>query len=471
MLKRTKIMATVGPACGSPERLRQLAEAGVDVFRINFSHGDQVQRTEYVSNIRAVEADLGRPLAIAADLCGPKIRVGPLAEAVIELQPGQQIVIQRDPIEGSAGRISTTFPELVDLVAPQERILLADGRLELRVASVSPPAEFTCHVVRGGTLSSGKGVNLPQTALPAGALTEKDRADVGWICQREFDFVALSFVRQAADIQDLRDLMRQHGVELPIIAKLENPPALADIDAIIAATDAVMVARGDLGVEMDFPTVPITQKRIADKCQQAGKPCIIATEMLESMVKSSRPTRAEISDVANAVLDYADAVMLSAETSIGSHPVAAVSAMQRAIVAAEGYLLDESDGAELTASEPRITAVLAAAIRQITQLEPIAAVVACTASGTSARIIAKNRLGCPVVAISDSHATLRRCCLYYGVLPQHAPIPTESAQLLTLAATLTRRLDLAKPGDQIIVVAGRPIGLHDRANSLVIEQV
>ena len=303
MIKRTKIVTTVGPASGSRKKLRALIEAGVDVFRINFSHGDDAQRGEFLQHIRAVEHHVGRPVAICGDLCGPKVRVGMIRDGEIELSTGHEIDIYRTPIEGTAERISTTLPELVDVARVGERILLADGRLHFEVVKTSGPESITCRVIVGGTLASGKGVNLPATDLPISALTEKDHRDIRWIAQHDFDYVGLSFVQRATDIDDLRRLLHALGSRAQIIAKIEKPQALNHIDAIIEATDAVMVARGDLGVEMDFPAVPIAQKTIAHKCQVAGKPCIIATEMLESMIQSPRPTRAEVSDVANAVFD------------------------------------------------------------------------------------------------------------------------------------------------------------------------
>ena len=322
--KSTGILATLGPATSTVEQIRRLAQAGAGAFRVNFSHGDSKQRESLLANIRSVERDLGRPIAAVADLCGPKIRVGPIDDGEIVLEPGQDLVVQREPIAGNSGRISTTLPEIVDAVQPGESILLADGRLELEVTEVDPPGEFRCRVKVGGPLSSGKGVNLPATRLDRSPLTEKDRKDLEWIAEKDFDYVALSFVQKASDIEELSGILTDYGVDLHIIAKIEKPQALEDISNIIRATDAVMLARGDLGVEMDFPAVPVAQKRVADECLRAGKPFIVATEMLESMVHSPRPTRAEVSDVANAVFDCADAVMLSAETSIGEYPVEAV---------------------------------------------------------------------------------------------------------------------------------------------------
>lgn len=471
MIKRTKIVATVGPASGSREKLRALVEAGVDVFRINFSHGDDEQRGDFLHHIRAVEHDVGRPVAICGDLCGPKIRVGMIQGGEVELEAGREIVIKRMPVDGTAECISTTLPELVDAVRSGERILLADGRLHLEVVRTSRPEDFTCRVIVGGALSSGKGVNVPETELPISALTEKDLQDIRWIAQRDFDYVALSFVQQAADVDALRRLLDQHGSQAQIIAKIEKPQALNHIDAIIETADAVMIARGDLGVEMDFPVVPIAQKTITHKCQVVGKPCIIATEMLESMIDSPRPTRAEVSDVANAVFDHADAVMLSAESSIGKYPIEAVDAMHRVVVAAEAFLEQRRDAETVTLSEPSTTAALATAVRQVMHMQQIAAIALFTASGTTARLLAKNRPACPILALSSQLGVTRRACLYYGVVPRIVDLPESVEKFLNRSESMAKALHLATSGDRVIVLAGHPIGAAGGTKILIVEEI
>jgi pyruvate kinase len=471
MIKRTKIVATVGPASGSREMLRALMEAGIDVFRINFSHGDDEQRGEFLQHIRAVERDLSQPVGICGDLCGPKIRVGMIQGGEVELEAGREIVIHRMPVDGTAERISTTLPELVDVVRPGERILLADGRLRFEVIQTSPPDDFTCRILVGGPLSSGKGVNLPETELPMSALTEKDHQDIRWIAQHDFDYVALSFVQRAADIDDLRGLLHQHGSQAHIIAKIEKPQALNHIDAIIETADAVMVARGDLGVEMDFPTVPIAQKTIAHKCQVAGKPCIIATEMLESMITSPLPTRAEVSDVANAVFDRADAVMLSAESSIGQYPVEAVDAMHRVVVAAETFLDQDRDMETVTLSELSTTAALATSVRQVMRMQQIAAITLFTASGTTARLLSKNRPACPILAFSSQPGVIRQACLYYGVVPRLLDLPASVESFLKQSESMAKSLHLATSGDRVIVLAAHPIGAAGGSRILIVEEI
>jgi len=473
MLKRTKIVATVGPASDSREEILALVEAGVDVFRVNFSHGNDEQRDQFLQNIRAAEREAGRPIAVCGDLCGPKIRVGMIQGGEVSLQTGQEIVIQRLPqegFEGTAQRISTTLAELVDVVRVGETILLADGRLRFEVIRTSAPEDFTCRVTVGGTLASGKGVNLPETQLAMSALTEKDREDIRWIAQRDFDYVALSFVQRGADVDELRTLLQEQGSDARIIAKIEKPQAIDHIDAIIATADAIMVARGDLGVEMDFPTVPMVQKMIARKCQIAGKPCIIATEMLESMIDSPRPTRAEVSDVSNAVFDHADAVMLSAESAIGKYPVQAVHAMRRTVMAAEQYL-DQHPQASLLTIGRSTTAALAASVHHVMEMKEIAAIAAFTASGATARLLGKNRPECPILALASKPEIARRTCLYYGVVPQVIEMPADVQLLLKQINTLTQDLHLAKKGDRIIALTGHPVGTAGGTRAFIINDV
>jgi pyruvate kinase len=468
MWKRTKIIATVGPASASQARMEELIQAGVDVFRINFSHGSRQEHTEALRMIRAAEAQAGRPIAVCGDLCGPKIRVGPIAGGEVQLLTGRTIAIQRSAIAGTPERISTTLPELVDVARAGETILLADGRLRLEVVATQPPDQIVCRVQVGGALSSGKGVNLPQSQLTISALTEKDLQDVAFIASRDFDYVALSFVQQADDVRHLRSLLNERGSDARIIAKIEKPQALSHIDDIIDAADAIMVARGDLGVEMDFPAVPIAQKTIARKCERAGKPCIIATEMLESMITSPQPTRAEVSDVANAVFDRADAVMLSAESAIGKYPVAAVTAMRQTVIAADTF--QDACGApvHLALHQASTTAALAGALREIMQLQPVAAVAVFTVSGTTARLIAKNRPPCPIVALSASMPTLRRCCLYHGVMPHRVETPHDTIGAVQLAARVCSERGITRPGERIIILAGHPFDVPGNTNGLVV---
>jgi pyruvate kinase len=478
MFIRTKIIATVGPATASLEQVRALARAGCDVFRINCSHGDESQWSSMLAHVRAVEEELGEPLAVVADLCGPKIRVRALPEVPWSLTPGQHISVVRsadEPGTPPAGCLTTTLDELTHEVEVGHGVVLDDGKIRLRVNEVTshPQPRVECTVERGGTLLVGKGINLPHSTLALSALTEKDRRDLRWIAQQSIDYVALSFVRRAADVEELRQLLAAAcPAELPhIIAKVEKPQAVALIDEIIDAADGVMVARGDLGVEMDLPRVPVAQKRIAHLSQKAGKPCIIATQMLETMTDAATPTRAEVSDVANAVLDATDGVMLSGETAMGRYPVAAVSMMNDIVSHIEAFHDETVRPAPVTYAAARTEAAMATAVRQIIEADDIAAVAVFTATGASARMLSKNRLARPILALSPQWTTLRRMALYYGVIPVLAQAPQHTRQVLDLAAKMMVERDMAREGERIVVLTGRPIGLPGATNTLVVHQI
>ena len=471
MLIRTKIVATLGPASSTLETLRRLVRAGCDVFRINFSHGTHEQHAESLGLIRQVEDEVGTPLGVLADLCGPKIRVSPISGGAVLLAEGQMLAIQREPIIGQADRISTTLAELVDEVRPGERILLDDGKIRLEVVEVRPGNQALCRVLTGGILSSGKGVNLPGTRLTLSALTEKDHRDLAWIVQRDFDYVALSFVRKAEDIQALRSRLTELKSDLHIVAKIEKPQALHNLQPIVEAADAVMVARGDLGVEMSLPAVPVAQKMIASLCRQLGKPCIVATQMLESMIESPTPTRAEVSDVANAVLDAADAVMLSGETAVGKFPAESVAMMNRVVQDIQAYHDLHCPPQDVAYAPARTAAALAAAVREIVRIEDIKAVAAFSMAGLTARMFAKHRLRCPILGISPDRATLRRMALYYGVIPVQASRMQYTQELLDLAQQVVLDREIASVGEKIVVVCGRPLGASGKTNTLIVHTI
>jgi pyruvate kinase len=394
-----------------------------------------------------------------------------MAGGAVLLGQGQEIVIQREPIEGTTNRISTTLGELVDDVKPGEAILLDDGKIQREVLQTRPPDEILCKVLLGGILGSGKGVNLPGTNLRLSALTEKDRRDVEWIARRDFDYVALSFVQRADDILTLRELLQKHHSQAHIIAKIEKPQALEDLDNIVSAADAVMVARGDLGVEMPLPAVPVAQKRITALAQKMGKPCIIATQMLESMISAPTPTRAEVSDIANAVLDHADAVMLSGETAVGKYPARAVAMMNQTVEAIQAYHDNAPYIRRIDDIGSPTTTAIAAAVREIIREEDIKAVALFTATGDTARAMAKTRLPRPVLALAQNDAVVRRMCLYYGVISRQAQTPTHTRDLLNEVSGIIVELDLAKTDDRLVVVSGRPLCQPGRTNTIVVHTV
>ncbi len=468
---RTKIVATIGPASSSREMIARLAGAGCDVFRVNFSHGDADQRQAFLENVRAVERDRGEPLAVMADLCGPKIRLGVIGGGSVRLEEGQQVVIQREPVEGSTKRLSTTLEELPAEVRVGETLLIDDGRVRLTVESADGGAEAVCRVVRGGVVSTGKGINLPDTDLTVASLTAKDRRDVDFIAERDFDYVALSFVRSADDVSELRGLLAERDCDAHVVAKIEKRQAVEDIEEIIDVADAVMVARGDLGVEMNLPEVPLAQKRITSLCLSGGKPCIIATQMLESMTHAATPTRAEVSDVANAVLDCADAVMLSGETAVGEYPAEAVAMMNETVARVQAYADETTRPLRVTHAPAVTTAALAAAVLDIVEIEDVAAAAVFTATGATARMLAKNRLPRPILAMSPSASAVRRMCLYYGVEAVRADAPQHTREVLALASRLLVERGLARRGDRIVVLSGRPIGQPGATNTLVVHEI
>jgi pyruvate kinase len=473
MLIKTKIVATLGPASWDLSAVTALVGAGVDVFRLNFSHGAIEQHARSLKNVRAAARRLKRPLAVMADLCGPKIRVGKIVGGGVTLADGAELIIQREPIEGTAQCVSTTLPELIDQVKKGERLSFNDGRIQLEVVRTKAPKEIVCRVIVGGELKSSKGVNLPDTELSLPALTEKDRRDAEWIARQDIDYVALSFVQRARDIEDLRGILTAGGSAAQIVAKIEKPQALRNIDAIIAATDAVLVARGDLGVEMALPEVPITQKRLAKLCQRAGKCCIVATQMLESMIDSPTPTRAEVSDVANAVFDGADAVMLSGETAVGKYPVQAVAMMNAVCERAQVYL-DSGRADCLQHSELQLAGTESAmikAVHQIIHADDIKAVAVFTMTGASARLLAKMRLEVPILALTPSQQVTQQACLFYGVQAERAKMPHHTREVLSCAAQRVRELKWARKGEKIVVVCGRPLGKPVCINTITVHTV
>lgn len=468
MAIRTKIVATVGPASADEAVLLRLARAGVDVFRVNFSHGDEASRAAVLEAVRKVEKKMAEPLAVMADLCGPKIRVGPIFGGSFLLGEGASIAIVRESVEGTPEAVSTTLPELIDNVQPGQTLLLDDGRIRLQVVETHAPRRIVCRVTVGGILAGGKGVNLPETDLKLPALTEKDRRDVAWIAGRDFDFVALSFVQRPEDIAELRALL---PADLRIVAKIEKPQAMARIDAIVASADAIMVARGDLGVEMPLARVPLEQKRLVTLARRSGKACIVATQMLESMIHSPTPTRAEAADIANAVLDGTDAVMLSGETAVGKFPVEAVATMNQIAAEAENYLDERAPVVRVASEAEPTTAALAAAVRAVVEGERIVAAAVYSNTGASAELLAKQRLRIPILAMSPNRRVVRQMCLYYGVRPVVEPAPEHTRDVLAAAERHLRGLGLSKAGDRIVVLSGRPIGQAGKTNTLVVHTV
>jgi pyruvate kinase len=454
-MRRTKIVATIGPASRDPQVLERLIEAGVDVVRLNFSHGTHHEHAQVVKAAREIEARRGRPLALLQDLSGPKIRTGRVAGGEIELRAGARLAITTDTsVEGTPELISTTYETLPLDVTEGDRILLDDGNLALRVIEASR-GRVECEVVDGGPLRSNKGMNLPGVRLSVPALTEKDRRDLAFGLEQGVDYVAVSFVRVAADIEEVKAFIRSLDHEVPVIAKIEKPEAVEDLAAILEVTDGVMVARGDLGVEIGTEEVPTVQKKVIAAAKTAGRVVITATQMLESMIDSPRPTRAEASDVANAILDGTDAVMLSGESAIGRFPVQTVATMARiAGYTEEHAAVVETRHAPRAAGSP-VTRGLARVAASVVEELGCRLIVAFTESGATARLVSGFRPRVPVVSVTGDRRVYRQLALWWGVVPVHAGLAKSSDELLAIGEERLRSRGLAAAGDTILILSGR----------------
>jgi pyruvate kinase len=455
-MRGTKIVATVGPASRDRKVLEQLAQAGVDVVRLNFSHGEHGQHLEVIHAVREISERLGRPIAILQDLSGPKIRTGRIAGGQgVELTRGSRLTITIDEtIEGTAERISTTYDPLPKDVSPGDRILLDDGNLELRVLGASLQ-EVECEVVHGGLLKPNKGMNLPGVKLSTPALTEKDRRDLAFGIEHKVDYVALSFVRQASDVEECKALVKSLGGTAPVIAKIEKREAMDNLSAILDVTDGVMVARGDLGVELSTEEVPVLQKRIIEMANAAGRVVITATQMLESMIENPRPTRAEASDVANAILDGTDAIMLSAETASGAYPVEAVATMARIAVYTEEYGTFQPPDRLTGAAGSHIARSLARVARTVCEELRGKLIVAFTESGSTARLVSSFRPGAPIAAITYNDDTYRRLALWWGVVPVKTDFAQTTDEMIFRGEDLLKTRNLVASGDTVLMLAGQ----------------
>jgi len=466
--RRTSIIATLGPATSDATKIRQLIDAGVDVVRLNFAHGEPDEHARRYEAVRTSERESGRTVAVLQDLAGHKIRVGRLREGALELRQGQPLVITADEVVGSDGTISTNYPGLPRNVRAGDRILLDDGTLELVVESTTTAA-VTTRCVRGGILREHKGINLPGISVDLPAMTDKDVKDLAFGVRLGVDYIALSFVQRAKDVSLARQAITERGGQIPLIAKLEKAEAINALDEIIKEADGVMVARGDLGVELDPEWVPVLQKTIIQKANTAGIPVIIATQMLESMVHSPRPTRAETSDVANAILDGTDAVMLSAETAVGEYPVEAVTMMDRIARAAESST-PSMFGARGPA-ERSTTISMAHAAATIAHEVRARAIVVMTRSGLTAQLLSKLRPHEPLIAFTEQETTARRLALWWGVQCFATTFEDNTdAMIAHLEDELLRRR-LVEIGDTVIIVGSAPLVVRGRVNFVKMHRV
>jgi pyruvate kinase len=447
-MQRTKIVCTIGPASNSPDVMRGLMRAGMDVARINFSHGDHTTHAQSIATLRQVAEEEGRLVAVIADLQGPKLRVGEIEGGAIELRERDEVTLRSHPRPGATDEIPVPHPQLLRDLRPGQSVLLDDGRLELVVVQAGEGC-LKCRVVAGGPLTSHKGINVPGATLRFSALTPKDREDALFALERGVDFFALSFVRRPACVCELRQFLKSKGADVSIIAKIEKPEALAVFDEILAEADGIMVARGDLGVETPAEEVPFHQKRIIRACNQAGKPVITATQMLQTMIENPRPTRAEASDVVNAILDGTDAVMLSGETAVGRHPVKTTETMAAICANAEahlphGRLLHTGDG---THKHATVTEAISCATVEITNEVDARAIITSTMSGATARMVARHRPRVPIVAVTPSRATQFRLALVWGVQPVLVPEFKTTDEMVQIMIQAACDLGVAAWGD------------------------
>ncbi|MBZ0163765.1 MAG: pyruvate kinase [Notoacmeibacter sp.] len=466
--RKVKILATLGPVSSEEEMIRKLYLAGADVFRINMSHASHELMRTLVARIRNVEAELGRPIGILADLQGPKLRVGTFADKSATLKPGQEFVLDDNPEPGDATRVHLPHPEILQSVQPGHRLLIDDGKLQLK-AQKSDGRSITCTVVSGTRISDKKGVSLPDTDLPVGALTEKDRMDLVAALDAKVDWIALSFVQRPEDLAEVRKIARG-GVG--ILSKIEKPQAVARLAEIIELSDALMVARGDLGVEMPLEMVPGIQKQITRAARRAGKPVVIATQMLESMIAAPVPTRAEVSDVATAVFEGADAVMLSAESAAGEYPEEAVKTMDKIAAQVE---CDPTFPSIMTAqrSDPEATGadVISAAARQIAETLHLSAIITYTSSGTTGLRAARERPNVPIITLSPVVETARRLAIAWGLHCVVTGDAIDEDDMVHRACSIAYREGFGKAGDRVIITAGVPFGTPGATNMLRIAYI
>jgi pyruvate kinase len=469
---RTKIVATIGPATASYDMLKSIVEEGVDVCRLNFSHGSYDDHRKVVQNIRQVNADTNSFVSLLLDLQGPKLRVGEMENGKIELITGTIITVTTLPIIGTAERISVKFEGLAKDVKPGELILLDDGKLEIEVLETNSIDEIKCRVNFGGVLSTKKGFNLPQTKLSIPAMTEKDHADLLFGIEERVDWIGLSFVRHAQDIIDLKKIIDQYEWKPRVIAKIEKPEAVENLDEIIAVADGIMVARGDLGVEMPMAQVPVIQKSIVKKCIGAGKPVIIATQMMESMITNPSPTRAEVNDIANAVMDGADAVMLSAETSVGAYPVLAIKHMANTIAEAEKTNAPFFKGVRPTADSPTFLSdeICFTAVRISDHLKA-SAIVSMTFSGYTAYKISSFRPKAPIYIFTGNTRLINTLNLVWGVRAFYYKNFESTDQSIQDVNNVLKEQGLISAGDLVINTASLPIKNRPRTNAVKISEI
>ena len=467
-MRRAKIVCTLGPSVSSQEQILELARAGMDVARINASHGSHAEHEERIARVRKAAEITGKAIAVLVDLQGPKVRLGTFANGPVQLNVGDEFTITTEDVEGTKELVGTTFKGLPGDCHPGDRILIDDGKVAVRVTAVEGPRVHTVVEVPG-PVSDHKGMNLPGVAVSVPALSEKDRDDLEWGLTIGADWIALSFVRDARDIDDVHEIMDRVGIRRPVIAKIEKPQAVDHLEEIIRKFDAIMIARGDLGVEVPLEQVPIVQKRAIDIARKRSKPVIVATQVLESMIENPRPTRAEASDCANAIIDGADAVMLSGETSVGLYPIEAVKTMANIIEYSEEHGLEQIP--ELSSLHKTRNGILTRAAAEIGEQLGVRYLVVFTESGQTARRVARLRTRLPLLCFTPSDEIRRQLALVWGVETFIVPHVMHTDDMIMQMDRVLRDLDMAEDGDRIVVVAGMPAGVTGSTNTIRVHKM
>ncbi|MCP3687459.1 MAG: pyruvate kinase [Gammaproteobacteria bacterium] len=469
---KTKIIATLGPSCNKPEKIESMIDNGVDIFRLNFSHGNFDGHVQLLKTLNSVRAQHRHATAVMGDLCGPKIRIGRIQPDGDILKEGDEVRIIHSEQQGNIDRFGTNYEYFYRDVRVDQRVFIDDGQIALRVICKDDD-QTVCKVEVGGPLHSHKGINLPDTTMSIPSITERDWECVDWAIKNEVDFLALSFVRSAEEINQLKSYISKAGADIKVVAKIETPQALTCLESIIQASDVTLVARGDLGVEMDLARVPILQKQIIQSCRRLGKPVIVATQMLQSMIDSPVATRAEVSDVANAIMDLTDAVMLSGETAVGKYPLKTADTIRRIARVTENFIDKDKDIQRRTieTDETALTTTIAHSVGIIAKDISAKLVAVWSQSGTTVRLLSKERINAPILALSSDQHTCNQMSLHYGVMPRCQPIPENIDMFSKMVDHYILSRKWAKVGDKVVMVVGQRIGISGATNAVIVHTI
>lgn len=470
MTKKTKIVCTIGPATESEEMLEKLLNAGMNVMRLNFSHGDFEEHGKRVTNLRNIMNRTGKSAAILQDLCGPKIRIGDFKDGIINLVEGNEFILTMDDVEGDVNKVSVNYKKMASEVKTGEIIFIQDGKKKLKVKEVKGN-DIICEVLVGGELKGRKGVNLPDSDISVSSLTDKDKSDLKFGIEKDVDFYALSFVRKPEDVMELREILNKAGSTAKIISKIETPQAVKNIDEIIEVSDGIMVARGDLAIEVPAEKVPMIQKSIIVKCNNTGKPVITATQMLESMIKSPVPTRAEVSDVANAILDGTDAIMLSEETTLGDFPVESVKVMAKVAREIEANYPEKAIVHYPGKGEATVTDSVTGSVVKTAHDVGAKAIIALTETGFTAKMISRHKPNVPIFALSSNKKTVNQISLSFGCVPIVISDWKTVPEAFEIVRNICLKDNIASPGDRVVIAAGAPSQNNKETNMILVETI